>query len=187
MHLDILKTSARGLCQTYLFHTKKVLYCLICAGTLTTAKDIQDGPDTRCWAGPTQCACRTPDKVCVEAGHLSCISSRSCHPRLIWLKEWQRLAMVIRTWTFWKWRKHAEFFCWIRSYGVVAAWLHVRNCSGTLTESCTMSENKLEGLWPLSDAHPRTMWTQDFVLKGLNAEGVSVVFGESVFVLLRSR
>ena len=78
-------------------------------------------------------------------------------------------------------------FCWLRSYGVAAAWRHMRNCSGTLTECCTKSENKLEGLWPLSDAHPRTMWTQDFVLKGLNAEGVFVVFGESVFVLLRSR
>ena len=103
------------------------------------------------------------------------------HPYMLWTSHEDR------TWTLWKFTKHALIFCWLRSYGVAAAWLHMRNCSGTLTECCTKSENKLEGLWLLSDAHPRTMWTQDFVLKGLNAEGVSVVFGESVFVLLRSR
>ena len=38
--------------------------------------------------------CGTPDKVCRETVHLPCISSCSCHPRLIWVKDWQRLAMV---------------------------------------------------------------------------------------------
>ena len=84
-------------CVRLAWTTKKVLHCQICAGILTSSKDIQGGPDTCCWAGPTQCACRTPDKVCIEAAHLSCISSCSCLPRLIWLKDWQRLAMVIRT------------------------------------------------------------------------------------------
>ena len=127
--------------------------------------------------------CRVSPLVLSPKAHLAERVAEACdgHPYMLWTSHEDR------TWTLWKFTKHALIFSWLRSYGVAAAWLHMRNCSGTLTECCTKSENKLEGLWPLSDAHPRTMWTQDFVLKGLNAEGVSVVFGESVFVLLRSR
>ena len=38
--------------------------------------------------------CGTPDKVCRETGHLPRISGCSCRPRLIWVKDRQRLAMV---------------------------------------------------------------------------------------------
>ena len=35
---------------------KKVLHGPICAGIPITSKDIQNRPNSRCWAGPSQCA-----------------------------------------------------------------------------------------------------------------------------------